>query len=85
MLKRNKTRICPKCHTPVYSHVKSCPECGTKLKKPFYLRWWFIAIVVVFVIGVISTISQNQAQKPIFHGCTPFRTGVPAAGRFAPL
>ncbi len=63
MLKRNKTRICPKCHTPVYSHVKTCPECGTKLKKPFYLRWWFIAIVVVFVIGVISTISQNQAQK----------------------
>ena len=29
--------------------------------------------------------SQNQAQKPIFHGCTPFRTGVPPAGRFAPL
>lgn len=27
---------------------------GAKVKKPFYKRWWFIAFVVVIVIGAIS-------------------------------
>ena len=27
---------------------------GAKVKKPFYLRWWFIALVVVLVIGAFS-------------------------------
>lgn len=27
---------------------------GAKVKKPFYLRWWFIALVVILVIGVFS-------------------------------
>ena len=27
---------------------------GAKVKKPFYKRWWFIALVVVLVIGALS-------------------------------
>lgn len=27
---------------------------GAKVKKPFYTRWWFIALVAMFIIGAIS-------------------------------
>lgn len=27
---------------------------GAKLKKPFYQRWWFIALVVIIVIGMFT-------------------------------
>lgn len=31
-----------------------------KVKKPFYKRWWFIAIVVLFVIGAIGSQSEEK-------------------------
>ena len=27
---------------------------GVKVKKPFYKRWWFIALVTIFIIGAIG-------------------------------
>ena len=37
-------------------------------KKPFYKKWWFIGIVVIFVLGVISPTSkppQTQSKKVV--------------------
>lgn len=34
-----------------------------KPKKPFYKRWWFITIVVIFLIGTIGLIFETDEQK----------------------
>ncbi|MDH6674251.1 hypothetical protein M2277_004943 [Paenibacillus sp. LBL] len=31
-------------------------------KKPFYTRWWFIFIVVLFIIGVLSDPDKDKAE-----------------------
>lgn len=30
------------------------------MKKPFYKRWWFIVIVVIFILGVIGSLGDTQ-------------------------
>ena len=38
------------------------------MKKPFYKRWWFIVIVVMFAIGIIGNIStgwESLEDKPV--------------------
>ena len=34
---------------------------GAKVKKPFYKRWWFIALVAIVIIGVISGGDDEEA------------------------
>lgn len=45
---------CKSCSKEIASNAKSCPGCGAKNKKPFYLRGWFIAIVIIVIIGIIG-------------------------------
>ena len=33
-------------------------------KKPFYKKWWFIALVAVFVIGVIVSTTTDESEQP---------------------
>jgi F0F1-type ATP synthase membrane subunit b/b' len=33
------------------------------LKKPFYKRWWFIALVIVFVIALIGSLSGGDEKE----------------------
>lgn len=33
---------------------------GAKVKKPIYKRWWFIALVAVFVIGIIASGGDDE-------------------------
>lgn len=39
-----------------------------KVKKPFYKKWWFIAIAVVIVLGIVGSLmdpdSTDKKQKP---------------------
>lgn len=34
-----------------------------KTKKPFYTRWWFIAIAAIFIIGFINTPSEEEKAQ----------------------
>lgn len=38
-------------------------EYEVKIKKPIYKRWWFIAIVVVFVIGIFGNLGGEKKTE----------------------
>ena len=45
---------CKYCSKEIADNAKSCPGCGAKNKKPIYKRPWFILIVFVVIVGIIS-------------------------------
>lgn len=47
--------------TPPNPNEIPAPE-ATKVKKPFYKRWWFILIVAIVLIGVIANIFGDADQ-----------------------
>ena len=55
---------CKSCGAEIASSAKSCPKCGAKNKKPIYLRWWFIAIVLLVVIGAFGSIGGKKSGDP---------------------
>ncbi len=60
----NKTAQCKKCGTEIPAGAKVCPQCGAKVKKPFFTRPWFIILAVVVVVGVIASSSGNRKDDP---------------------
>lgn len=52
-------KTCASCGTEITKTAKTCPQCGAKNKKPIYKRGWFIALVIVVVIGIIASIAGN--------------------------
>jgi len=46
---------CKTCGKEMAKAAKVCPNCGAKNKKPFFTKPWFIAIVVIFIIGAIAS------------------------------
>lgn len=55
---------CNNCGKPIATSAKVCPNCGAKNKKPIYKRAWFIAIVVLIVLGAIGTaLGNNNSQS----------------------
>ena len=53
---------CKSCGAEIASSAKSCPKCRAKNKKPIYLRWWFVVIVLFVVIGAIGSIGGNKSS-----------------------
>lgn len=51
---------CKSCGAEIASSAKSCPKCGAKNKKPIYLRWWFIAIVLFVILGAFGSIGSKS-------------------------
>jgi len=51
---------CKSCGKEIAKSAKSCPSCGAKNKKPFYLRWWFILIVLMVIISSASAGSKSS-------------------------
>ena len=45
---------CKSCNNEIVSSARFCTECGTKKKKPFYKRGWFIVLSILIIIGVIA-------------------------------
>ena len=71
-MSNNKMTTCRTCGKEMAKAAKVCPNCGAKNKKPFFTKPWFIAIVVVFIIGAIasggksgSTNTNKVANKAI--------------------
>ena len=54
-MSNNKMTTCRTCGKEMAKAAKVCPNCGAKNKKPFFTKPWFIAIVVIFIIGAISS------------------------------
>ena len=54
-MSNNKMTTCKTCGKEMAKAAKVCPNCGAKNKKPFFTKPWFIAIVVVFIIGAIAS------------------------------
>lgn len=61
----NKMKLCKHCGAQIAKSAKVCPRCGGKNKKPFYLRWWFITLAILIVLGAVG---GNTATKS---GSTP--------------
>lgn len=55
----SKMKWCGTCGEEIASSAKVCPKCGAKNKPPIYKRGWFIAIVVVFLLGMISSMGKT--------------------------
>ena len=51
---------CKSCSNEIAYSAKSCPSCGAKNKKPFYKRGWFIALVIIIIIGSIGESDNND-------------------------
>lgn len=58
----NKMSVCKHCGAEIAANAKSCPQCGGKNKKPIYKRGWFIALCVVLVIGVVSSVGGDGEE-----------------------
>ena len=55
MSKASKMVTCKHCGTEIAASAKVCPKCGGKNKKPIYKRPWFIALIVIIIIGAIGS------------------------------
>lgn len=60
--KEPKMIPCKKCGQTIASTAKACPHCGAKNAPPLYRRPWFIAIIVILVIGAIGGAAGNQTS-----------------------
>lgn len=52
-MKRHSERTCRNCGTPLPGKTVVCPACGARNRKPFYRQFWFIAVVLIAVLGVV--------------------------------
>lgn len=43
---------CKKCGNEIDKKAVICPNCGCKIKKPIFKKWWFWVIIVILVIAV---------------------------------
>ena len=55
-----KMTTCKHCGAVIAKGAKVCPNCGGKNKKPIYKRVWFIALVIVVVLGIIGSIGGGE-------------------------
>lgn len=67
MSKEKKMVTCKHCGAEIAASAKVCPQCGGKNKKPLYKRPWFIAVIVIIIIGAIGSAggdkTSNEAGK----------------------
>lgn len=59
-MSEDKMIICKSCGSTVAKNTKTCPVCGAKIKKPFFKKWWFWAIIAVIVIGVLESMGNDN-------------------------
>lgn len=58
-----KQNICKKCGSENYAGIKFCSNCGAKLKKPVYKRWWFWVLIVIAVIAAKTSFDNYNDTK----------------------
>lgn len=61
--------ICKKCGNEVDKKAVICTNCGCKIKKPIYKKWWFWVIIVIVLmalggaLGSEDSISSDNSTK----------------------
>lgn len=65
---------CPECKTKISTEADSCPKCGRKVNdvdrqiatamtsKPWYKKWWGIALIIFLGIGVIGAVMDKDTN-----------------------
>ena len=63
MPKVAKMVTCKHCGNEIAASAKACPKCGGKNKKPIYKRGWFIALVVIIVLGAFGSVGNSESDS----------------------
>lgn len=53
---------CKECGHEIAESAKVCPNCGAKVKKPVYKRWWFWALLVVIIIALMPDTRTDSGK-----------------------
>lgn len=60
----NKNMIyCKSCGLQYSKKIKKCPNCGKRNTKPFYCKWWFWVIIIIFAIGAATTDKDSNTSS----------------------
>ena len=51
---------CKNCGNEVNKKAVICPNCGCKIKKPIFKKWWFWVIIVILVILIGFPSGEND-------------------------
>ena len=58
-----KNVSCQFCGNELEKGTKVCPHCGSKVKKPFYKKWWVWLIVVLLALAGMSQSPEDKVEK----------------------
>ena len=58
-----KNVSCQFCGNELEKGTKVCPHCGSKVKKPFYKKWWVWLIVVLLALAGMSQNPEEKVEK----------------------
>ena len=59
----SKMTECKTCGNQIATNAKACPNCGAKIKKPIYKKWWFwliIGLAFIMIVGVAGSDSEDS-------------------------
>jgi len=59
----SKLTNCKSCGKEVAKSAKSCPNCGAKIPKPIFKRWWFWVLVIIILSAIVSGAGGNDGTK----------------------
>ena len=70
MKKTSKLIMCKHCGYEIASSAKIFPQCGGKVKKPFYKKVWFwilVGLILAAGSGNSSKTSNDDGKKQYIH------------------
>ena len=59
---KQKLHKCKACHTIYPASEETCPNCHVVYQKPFYKKWWFIALLVIAAIIISGTWTNTMSS-----------------------
>lgn len=73
----DKMTNCKTCGAEIAKNANACPNCGAKVKKPIFKKWWFWVIIVIIIFGIIgsaggdSTDPKEETNPPVMNTIEP--------------